>query len=118
MSKKEQPSLFGDLDEFDWWKKEWKDMPEFKMKDLTSEHSIIVHFENEKDLKDFAELVDQNIYTTTKSIWYPKLKIERFMNKRYIDEKKLSQCCGSEILPYETPVCSSCKDHCDIEEEE
>ena len=35
MSKKEQPSLFGNLDEFDWWMKEWKDMPEFKMKDLT-----------------------------------------------------------------------------------
>ena len=71
-----------------FWKDEWQDMPEFKMKDLTSEHSIIVHFENEKDLRDFAELVDQNIYTTTKSIWYPKLKIERFMNKRYIDEEE------------------------------
>ena len=88
MSKKNQPSLFGDLDEFDWWKKEWKNMPEFKMQDLTSEHSIIVHFENEKDLKEFGELIGQDIYTTTKSIWHPKLKIARYMNKRYIDEEE------------------------------
>ena len=37
---------------------------------------------------DFAELIGQNIYTTTKSIWHPKLEITRFMNKRYIDEEE------------------------------
>jgi len=86
MKKEKQSTLFGNLDEYDWWKKEWKDMPEFKMEDLTSEHSVIVHFENQEDMKEFAELIQQDIYTTTKSIWFPKLKIERFMNKRYIDE--------------------------------
>tara|TARA_R100000773_G_C4221308_1_gene120433 strand:- start:952 stop:1329 length:378 start_codon:yes stop_codon:yes gene_type:complete len=114
---KKQETLFDNMDNFDWWKKEWKDMPEFIMKDLSSEHSVIVHFESTKDRDEFAELVGQNIYSTTKSIWYPKVKVERFMNKRYIDEKKLSECCGSEMLPYETPICSSCKDHCDTEEE-
>ena len=85
---KKQETLFDDMDNFDWWKKEWKDMPEFEMQDLKSEYSIIVHFENKKDLKEFGELIGQNIYTTTKSIWYPKLKIARYMNKRYIDEEE------------------------------
>ena len=30
------------------WKKEWQDMPEFKMKDLTSFRKIVVHFRNQK----------------------------------------------------------------------
>ena len=83
-----QETIFEDMDNFDWWKKEWKNMPEFKMQDLTSEHSVIVHFENASDRDEFAKLVKQNIYSTTKSIWYPKIKIERFMNKRYVDEEE------------------------------
>ena len=114
MSKKEEPTLFN-KDEFSFWKKEWKNMPEFEMEDLTSEFKIIVHFENRKNMQEFSKLIGQEIHSTTKSIWYPELKVSHFMNKRYIDEKKLSECCGSEILPYETPVCSSCKDHCDTE---
>ena len=37
--KKEPPSLFN-KDDFSYWKKEWKDMPEFKMKELNSEYGI------------------------------------------------------------------------------
>ena len=66
----------------------WDDMPEFDQPEKGQYALIRVRFRNEEDLRDFAELVDQNIYTTTKSIWYPKLKIERFMNKRYIDEEE------------------------------
>tara|TARA_R100001443_G_scaffold17872_1_gene28496 strand:+ start:11847 stop:12122 length:276 start_codon:yes stop_codon:yes gene_type:complete len=91
MSKKEQKnqhSLFGDLDEFDWWKKEWKDMPEFKSKDLKPEHTVLVHFRNANDLKKFSEITEQPVYSTTKSIWFPKLTIARYMNKRYIDEEE------------------------------
>lgn len=85
---KKQETLFNDMDNFEWWKKEWKNMPEFVMKDLSSEHSVIVHFESTEDRDRFARLVGQNIYSTTKSIWYPKVKIERFMDKRYIDEEE------------------------------
>ena len=29
------------------WKKEWQDMPEFEMEDLSSFRKIIVHFRNQ-----------------------------------------------------------------------
>ena len=89
MNKKvKQESLFGDLEQFESWRNEWKDMPEFQMEDLTSEQKIIVHFESLEDRDAFAKLVDQQILSTTKSIWYPKLNQARFMNKRYIDEEE------------------------------
>ena len=85
---KETETLFGDLDQFDGWRKEWQDMPEFNMEDLKPIQTVYVHFETIQDRDDFAELIGQNIYTTTKSIWHPKLEITRFMNKRYIDEEE------------------------------
>lgn len=84
---KKQASLFK-KDDYEWWKPHWKDMPEFKMEDIRAEQSVIVHFETIKDRDDFAELVNQKITSSTKSLWYPKIKIERFMNKRYIDEEE------------------------------
>ena len=84
----EENSLFGDLSQFDSWRKEWKDMPEFKMKNLKPFQSINVHFESEKDRDEFARIVGQEIRTTTKSIWHPKLQIAHFMDKRYIDEEE------------------------------
>ena len=86
--KDEQESLFGDLEQFESWRKEWKDMPEFKMEDLTAEFSLKINFETIEDVKRFSRLVRQTINSTTKSIWYPELKITRFMNKRYIDEEE------------------------------
>ena len=86
--KDEQESLFGDLEQFEFWRKEWKDMPEFKMEDLTPEFSIKVNFETIEDVKRFSRLVRQTINSTTKSIWFPEVRITRFMNKRYIDEEE------------------------------
>ena len=86
--KDEQESLFGDLEQFESWRKEWKDMPEFKMEDLTPEFSIKVNFETIEDVKRFSRLVRQTINSTTKSIWFPEVRITRFMNKRYVDEEE------------------------------
>jgi len=86
--KDEQESLFGDLEQFEFWRKEWKDMPEFKMEDLTPEFSIKVNFETIEDVKRFSRLVRQTINSTTKSIWFPEVRITRFMNKRYVDEEE------------------------------
>lgn len=84
---KRQETLF-EKDDYEWWKQHWKNMPEFHMEDIRSEQSVIVHFETKKDRDDFARLLNQKITSSTKSIWYPKIKIERFMNKRYIDEEE------------------------------
>jgi hypothetical protein len=37
-------SLFGDLDDLTYWKKEWKGMPEFIQEDLEPTFQIDVHF--------------------------------------------------------------------------
>lgn len=71
-----------------YWEDEWQGMPEFIQNDLQSFKSIIVHFKDINDLKDFAKLVEQNIGIKTKSIWYPKLKLNEFKNKRCIDEEQ------------------------------
>lgn len=52
----------------------WKGMPEFEHKDLTSFHSVHVHFSSIDDIRAFADLVGQTVTEKTKSIWYPKQK--------------------------------------------
>ena len=85
MKENNQESLF-DIEEYNKWKEEWKDMPEFEHEDLTPIKSIIVHFETLEDMREFAKLVDQKITPKTQSLWYPEAKINRYANKRYTDE--------------------------------
>jgi len=75
--------FFKDLE---WWKKEWKGMPEFIQEDLTSLYSILVCFENEDDMLQFSKVIKQPITERTRSIWYPLAEIGRTANKRYVDE--------------------------------
>ena len=62
---------------------EWEGMPEFKQEDKTPQKQIIVSFKNEKDMQLFSELIGQKLTNKTKSIWYPKVEIEKYMDKRY-----------------------------------
>ena len=50
---------------------EWLDMPEFSNDKDPHYQTIYLHFENEDDVNNFAELIDQNITDKTKSLWYP-----------------------------------------------
>lgn len=78
---------FGYISEIrEQWRDEWQDMPEFEHEDLTPYRTVYVHFESEEDIQSFAKLVDQKVFDTTKFIWYPKVKIWRYMDKRYVDE--------------------------------
>ena len=65
---------------------EWQNMPEYLHSDKTSIRQIIVHFKTQEDINKFEKAMEQNITGKTKSIWYPKLKIDRFMDKVWIDE--------------------------------
>jgi len=67
--------------------KEWQDMPEFKHKDLEPKFQLIVSFKNKEDRDKFAELIGQKITNKTQSLWYPKAKIKKYINKRYISKK-------------------------------
>ncbi|MDR1628472.1 MAG: ParB N-terminal domain-containing protein [Oscillospiraceae bacterium] len=51
--------------------KEYDDMPMYVNEDKSSFLRLIVNFENENDIADFAKLVNQKITSKTKSIWYP-----------------------------------------------
>ncbi len=85
-SGKDKPGfLFGE-DEGTLWKEEWKGMPEFHQEDQTPWKTLPVHFENETDMRKFAELVDQKIYPTTRSIWFPEAEIGYMVTKRFVDE--------------------------------
>lgn len=66
--------------------KEWEGMPEFDQKEKGAEFSVLVNFKKKKNMEDFAELLGQTITEKTRSIWFPKAKIGRMMNKRYKDE--------------------------------
>ena len=84
----EQGSLFGDLDKFTDWHKEWQDMPEFSQEDLKPFQSVIVHFETKEDRQAFEELLAQQLTDSTKYIWYPEVEVGKFKNYRYVQEEK------------------------------
>jgi len=72
----------GDVD----WRKEWEGMPEFNQKDMSSKRQLIVHFRNEKDVQEFAELIEQKILNKTKYLWYPIKKRDVLIDKEYRNE--------------------------------
>ncbi len=77
---------FFDPDDFSEWKKEWKGMPEFVHEDLTPIKQIIVSFATKEDFEEFSQLIDQKLTYTTRSIWFPKVTIDKYMDKIYINE--------------------------------
>jgi hypothetical protein len=63
--------------------KEWTGMPEFDQRDKAAEYQVVVNFNSASDRDAFAELVGQDLSDKTRSIWFPKAEIERYMDKRY-----------------------------------
>lgn len=51
--------------------KEWTGMPEFVQEKKEPFSKIIIRFETEDDLNDFATLIGQKLTPKTKSIWHP-----------------------------------------------
>tara|TARA_Y100000310_G_C20499770_1_gene723382 strand:- start:675 stop:968 length:294 start_codon:yes stop_codon:yes gene_type:complete len=83
-----QGGLFEDKEILTEHEKEWQGMPEFKQDKLVPHATIIVRFRNEEDLQKFATLTDQDLNNKTKSLWFPKLEIQKLFNTRYVDKKK------------------------------
>lgn len=66
----EQSFLFGKADDFEHiWEEEWHDMPEFKHIDIKPYQEIIVRFNSETDVENFAKLIKQTITCQTKSLY-------------------------------------------------
>jgi len=67
------------------YEKEWQGMPEFEM--MTDKYrSLIVHFTNADDLKDFCSLVNQDVTDKTKFIWYPAKEKNDLKNLEFTNE--------------------------------
>ena len=65
---------------------EWKNMPEFVQEKQDPYAKIIIRFETQKDLEEFAKLIGQKLTQKTKSIWHPELQRGINSAKRYVDE--------------------------------
>jgi len=69
------------------WKKEWVGMPEFIQKKTDKPFTqITIRFKNQEDLKEFSNLINQNLTKKTKSIWFPQIERGLSANKLYINE--------------------------------
>lgn len=78
--------LFDNQIENKPWQEEWQDMPEFISEDEKEYQKIIVRFACEKDVEEFSKRINQKIYPTTQSIWFPKLKQMSYIKKAYVNE--------------------------------
>ena len=90
--KDENLELF-DLDEFTEWHEHWQDMPEFIQEDNWGFQSIILRFNSQEDVENFAKLINQKITVSTKYLWFPEINyndenkiIGMNSKKRYVDE--------------------------------
>jgi len=62
---------------------EWVGMPDFEQEDNMPKNRIMVSFENDDDRIEFGKLIGQNITKDTKSIWHPKLTMDKVKDLRY-----------------------------------
>ena len=63
--------------------KEWEGMPEFDQPDKNSFRHVIVHFECQSDVDEFARLIGQKLTDKTKSVWHPEQIRMDTESKRY-----------------------------------
>jgi hypothetical protein len=65
---------------------EWKGMPEFTQNDATAKRTILVHFEDIEQVRNFSALVDDTITDKTKFIWFPRKERADMSNVVYRNE--------------------------------
>ena len=75
------------FEEENFWEKEWKDMPSFSMTPEVPLHSIRLHFKTEEDMRDFSELISQDVKKSKENYWFPKLNRSAFSNKKYYTDE-------------------------------
>lgn len=64
---------------------EWQGMPEFKNTEKAFK-SIYVHFETEDAVRNFSELIEQEISEKTKYIWYPIKERQDLKSQEFVNE--------------------------------
>jgi hypothetical protein len=66
---------------------EWRGMPEFNQPDNGALRQIIVSFDTEEGIEEFARLVGQNITKKTKSIWFPQREKNDVVDLFWVDKR-------------------------------
>jgi len=66
----------------------YKGMPEFKQDSLKPYQKVVVNLLNEEAALKFFKLIGQPYTKKTRSIWFPQVEEDRYINKRYSDKKK------------------------------
>jgi len=62
-------------------------MPEYEANNLAPYKTLYVHFRNPQDFQLFKRVVQQPLFVTTKSIWFPEKKRAVLKNLAYTDEE-------------------------------
>lgn len=70
-----------------YWKKHWKEMPDFEQEYKGPYKTVYVHFRNQEDYEEFAKLIGQNLTEKTKAIWHPKKEKENVSILRWMEEE-------------------------------
>jgi hypothetical protein len=65
-------------------------MPEFEQEEDRPFQSIAVHFASEADVDRFATLVGQKITSKTRYIWFPEMRKNCYVDKRYVAESEVA----------------------------
>lgn len=79
----EMPNI--DMETFDAYK-EWEGMPEFDNENQKSFRRIVVHFDDNEAVQDFAKRLGQQITDETRSIWHPKKERAILKDMEYKNE--------------------------------
>jgi hypothetical protein len=65
----------------------WRGMPEFTEKDVQPFQRVVVNLATEADCLKFFKLIGQTYTRKTRSIWFPDISDEKYMDKRYSSKK-------------------------------
>ena len=65
---------------------EWQGMPEFEQDDKSGFRKIIVHFNDQAGVDQFAALVGQKLSDKTRYMWFPEAELDKTANLRYESE--------------------------------
>jgi hypothetical protein len=65
---------------------EWDGMPEYDHEDKSG-RSIVLRFKDDEAVQQFAKAIGLKITEGVRTIWYPEMEIETYIDKRYESEK-------------------------------
>lgn len=68
--------------------KHWKGMPEFKQNALKPYQKVVVNLVDHEAALKFFKLLGQPFTKKTRSIWFPEVSEDKYIDKRYSDKKK------------------------------